>query len=56
MYIGIAIAVVAVVVLMMVVSMYNRLVRGKNGVENAFATIDVQLKQRCDLIRSWWTA
>lgn len=32
------------------VGLYNRLVRARNGCDNAFATIDVQLKQRCDLI------
>lgn len=41
---------VAVVLLLFVVSLYNRLVRLRNGVENAFSSIDVQLKQRCDLI------
>lgn len=41
---------IAVVVLLYVMSLYNRLVRLRNGVENAFASIDVQLKQRCDLI------
>lgn len=50
MYVGIAIAVVALIVLMSLISMYNRLVRSRNGVENAFGTIDVQLKQRCDLV------
>jgi LemA protein len=44
------IAVVVLVLAMMLASIYNRLVRGRNGVENAFASIDVQLKQRCDLI------
>ncbi len=39
-----------VVLLVSVVSLYNRLVRARNGVENAFASIDVQLKQRCDLV------
>ena len=29
---------------------YNRLVGLRNAVGNAFATIDVQLKQRCDLV------
>jgi LemA protein len=33
-----------------VLRLYNRLVRERNGVDNAFSTIDVQLKQRCDLI------
>lgn len=41
---------VVLVLLMFVVSLYNRLVRSRNGVENAFASIDVQLKQRCDLV------
>jgi LemA protein len=38
------------VLFMMVVSIYNRLVRLKNNREQAFADIDVQLKQRHDLI------
>lgn len=41
---------VAAVLLLYAVSVYNRLVRLRNGVDNAFASIDVQLKQRCDLI------
>jgi LemA protein len=41
---------VAAVLLVFVISLYNRLVRARNGVENAFASIDVQLKQRCDLV------
>lgn len=40
----------AAVLLVFVISLYNRLVRARNGVENAFASVDVQLKQRCDLI------
>ncbi len=44
------IGLVAAVLLVLVISLYNRLVRARNGVENAFASIDVQLKQRCDLI------
>jgi LemA protein len=47
---AIVLAAIAVVLLGFVMSLYNRLVRQRNGVENAFATIDVQLKQRCDLI------
>ena len=50
MFVGLIVAVVAVVVALFVISLYNRLVRLRNGVENAFASIDVQLKQRCDLI------
>lgn len=41
---------VAVVVLIWVVAIYNRLRTHKNQVENAFAQIDVQLKRRHDLI------
>ena len=47
---AVILAAIAVVLLGFVMSLYNRLVRQRNGVENAFATIDVQLKQRCDLI------
>jgi LemA protein len=50
MSVGLVVAVAAVVVALFVISLYNRLVRLRNGVENAFASIDVQLKQRCDLI------
>ncbi|HSJ69730.1 MAG TPA: LemA family protein [Anditalea sp.] len=42
--------IVAVVVVIFVVSLYNKLVSYKNNRENAFADIDVQLKQRHDLI------
>lgn len=45
----IIIAVVAVVLLMLI-SFYNKLVKLRNNRENAFADIDVQLKQRHDLI------
>jgi LemA protein len=38
------------VLFLMVVSIYNRLVRLRNNREQAFADIDVQLKQRHDLI------
>jgi LemA protein len=37
-------------IVMMVVSLYNRLVRLRNNREQAFADVDVQLKQRHDLI------
>jgi LemA protein len=50
MSVGVIVGVVAAILALMVVSLYNRLVRMRNGVENAFASIDVQLKQRCDLI------
>lgn len=45
----IALIVVAVLVIW-VIAIYNGLVRFKNNRENAFADIDVQLKQRHDLI------
>lgn len=45
----IAIAVIAVLVIW-VVSIYNALVRLRENRENAFADIDVQLKQRHDLV------
>src|SRR4051812_50086538 len=46
------IAAAAVVVLFMfyLVSLYNRLVRRRNQVDNAWGQIDVQLKRRYDLI------
>ncbi|MCT9933831.1 LemA family protein [Planotetraspora sp. A-T 1434] len=42
--------VIPVVLAIVVVSLYNRLVRGRNTVDNAWAQIDVQLKRRYDLI------
>jgi LemA protein len=42
--------VVAVVVAMMVVGVYNKLVTLRNRYKNAYAQIDVQLKRRYDLI------
>lgn len=42
-------AIVAILVILLI-SKYNSLVKLKNGRENAFADIDVQLKQRHDLI------
>ncbi len=46
------IIIVAVIVLLvfMVIGIYNSLVKLRNNRENAFANIDVQLKQRHDLI------
>ncbi len=45
----IIIAIIAVLIIW-VVSIYNTLVKNRNNRENAFADIDVQLKQRHDLI------
>ncbi len=50
MVLGSIAAAILVALVGFVVSLYNGLVRQRNGVENAFASIDVQLKQRCDLI------
>jgi len=46
----IVIIVVLVVLALIVVGMYNGLVRARNRVDNAWAQIDVQLKRRYDLI------
>jgi LemA protein len=42
--------VIAAVVVLAVIGMYNNLVRMHKQVDNAWAQIDVQLKRRCDLI------
>jgi LemA protein len=42
--------IVAVVLVLAAVAMYNGLIRSKNQVENAWSQIDVQLKRRLDLI------
>ncbi|MZP54762.1 MAG: LemA family protein, partial [Bacteroidales bacterium] len=43
--------IIAIVLLALwAVSLYNRLVRLRNGREQAFADVDVQLKQRHDMI------
>ena len=44
------VGVVLLILIMIVVGIYNRLVRGKNQYATAFAQIDVQLKRRYDLI------
>lgn len=41
---------IIVIVVLFVISLYNRLVRLRNNREQAFADVDVQLKQRHDLI------
>lgn len=46
----IVVAVIAVILVVGVISIYNNLVALRNNRENAFANIDVQLKQRYDLI------
>jgi LemA protein len=44
------ILIIAVVVALFVVSIYNRLVQTRNRVDNAWAQVDVELKRRYDLI------
>ena len=39
-----------VIIALILISMYNNLVKLRNNRENAFANIDVQLKQRYDLV------
>ena len=50
MTIGIVVIIVAVILVIWGVFMYNGLVKLRNNRENAFANIDVQLKQRFDLV------
>jgi LemA protein len=47
---AILIIVILVLLVFIVIGLYNRLVKLRNNRENAFADIDVQLKQRLDLI------
>mgnify|MGYP000306134414 CR=1 FL=1 len=47
---GLIVLAAAVVLVLIVIGMYNGLVRAKKQVENAWSQIDVQLKQRTDLI------
>ena len=41
---------VLVIIALILISMYNNLVKLRNNRENAFANIDIQLKQRYDLV------
>ena len=50
MTIGIIAGIVVVVLIAWFIGMYNGLVKLRNNRENAFANIDVQLKQRFDLV------
>lgn len=47
---SIVILVLIVIVVLYMVGFYNKLVKGKNRIKNAWAQIDVQLKRRYDLI------
>lgn len=42
--------IILVVLILLTIVLYNSLVRKKNDVENAFASVDVMLKKRYDLI------
>ncbi len=42
--------IIAAILLLIIIGLYNSLIRKKNEVENAFASIDVILKKRYDLI------
>ena len=46
----IVLVVILVVLALIVVGLYNRLVRDRNRVDNAWAQVEVQLKRRWDLI------
>lgn len=48
--IGIIVIVVVLLLVLWVIGGYNGLVRARNGFQNAFAQIDVQLQRRFDLI------
>ena len=50
MIIGIIIAVVVVILAFWLISAYNNFVKMKNTIEEAFATMDVYLKKRWDLV------
>ncbi len=47
---GLISAIVAGVVVLILIAIYNRLVRLRNRTDNAWAQVDVQLKRRYDLI------
>ena len=48
--IGIIFLVIVVVIVLWVLSFYNKVIRSENRIDNAWAQIDVQLKRRADLI------
>lgn len=50
MTIGLVLVIVIIVLAIMCIGLYNNLVKLRNNRENAFSNIDVQLKQRYDLI------
>jgi LemA protein len=50
MIIGLILLGIIVILILMAISLYNRLVKLRNNREQAFADVDVQLKQRHDMI------
>jgi LemA protein len=50
MFIGLILLGIIVILVLMTISLYNRLVKLRNNREQAFADVDVQLKQRHDMI------
>lgn len=50
MVVGIVVLIVIVAIVAWAIGLYNGLVKFRNNRENAFANIDVQLKQRYDLV------
>lgn len=50
MWTGIIIAIIVLVIIFWLIGVYNRLVRLRNEVKNAWSQIDVQLQRRYDLI------
>jgi LemA protein len=50
MFIGFVLLGIIVILVLMTISLYNRLVKLRNNREQAFADVDVQLKQRHDMI------
>jgi LemA protein len=49
-YLGLGFFVILAIVIVLVASIYNKLVTARNRFQNAFSQIDVQLKRRYDLI------
>jgi LemA protein len=49
-WVVVAIVVIVLILVFWAIAIYNRLVRSRNRVDNAWAQIDVQLKRRHDLI------
>ena len=45
---------IAVVLIVLIIALYNKLVKLRNMVDNAWAQIDVQLQRRLDLIPNVW--